>query len=276
MHTEKIAVVLGAYGLIGTACLHALRSAGFRVIGVGRSMTSARQCAPDIPWLTRDIAITDAETWRHDLAGAHVVVNASGALQDGLRDTLHDIHDTALANLVDALSGSKTRFVQISAAGVSEHATTEFMRSKMRGDQHLMKSGLDWITLRPTLVLSPHAYGGTALLRASAAFPFAGLQILPDTLVQTVHVDDVAEAVVQAAQGDITPRTVADLTETQAHSFQDVIEQVRHWQGFPAWTRFLPIPQPVVRMTGRIADGLGWLGWRSPLRTTALRALEAG
>ena len=35
-------------------------------------------------------------------------------------------------------------------------------------------------------------------------------------------------------------------------------------------------PRPAVRLLGRCADALGWLGWRSPLRSTALTALEEG
>jgi uncharacterized protein YbjT (DUF2867 family) len=181
-----------------------------------------------------------------------------------------------VATLVEALSGRKTRFIQISAAGVCETASTEFMRSKMRGDRVLMDSALDWIILRPTLVLSPHAYGGTALLRASAAFPVVGLKMLPDTVVQTVYVEDLVQAVVQAAVGGIASGTIADVSEPQAHGFQDLVERVRRWQGFPAWNRFMRVPRPLMLLIARLADGLGWLGWRSPLRTTAILALESG
>lgn len=276
MNKEQTAVVLGGYGLIGSACVRALKSAGFRVIGIGRSLSAGHQTAPDIEWLKRDIAATSADAWGADLAGVDVVVNASGALQDGLRDRLRGIHEDALANLIDALSGSEARFIQISAAGVSAQASTEFMRSKWRGDRTLMASNLDWIILRPALVLAPHAYGGTALLRASAAFPAVELKILPDTPIQTVYVEDVAQAVVFAARGETASRTVAELTEGQTHRFQDVVRNIRRWQGFPPWRCCLPIPNPLLRLLGRLSDGLGWLGWRSPLRTTAIRTLEAG
>ncbi len=270
------AVVLGAYGFIGSSCVSALKTAGFKVVGVGRSMETGLQSDPEIEWLERDIAQTKAHEWARDLANADVVVNASGALQDGVKDNLQAIHETSVARIIEGLESSKARFIQISAAGVSDQASTSFMRSKMQGDKLIMASKLDWIILRPTLVIGSQAYGGTALLRACAAFPLLGFRIFPDTPVQTVSVEDVAGAVVQIAQGDITPGTVADLTEAEQYRFQDVVRAVRRWQGFPRWRMELPVPGLLTGLASRTADALGWLGWRSPLRTNALKALRDG
>lgn len=161
-------VVLGAYGLIGAACLRALQADGARVVAVGRDARTARRVAPGADWRIHDLATLDDAGWRALVAGADVVVNASGALQDGARDDLSAIHDRAVRRLVAALEGSGTRLVQISAAGVAEDAPTAFFRTKARGDAAIMDSGLDWVILRPTLVIGRAAYGGTALVRAAA------------------------------------------------------------------------------------------------------------
>ncbi len=273
---EKRAVVLGAYGFIGAACVSALKAEGFQVTGIGRSMRAGLLCDPGIKWIERDITSTGTYDLSQILKGVDVVVNASGALQDGVLDNLKAIHETAINQLMEVLSGTDTRFIQISAAGVSESANTEFMRSKMRGDQKIMESGLDYVILRPTIVIGSQAYGGTALLRACASTPLIGFRIFPDAPVQTVYVDDVARAVVQAARGDIASGTVADLTESEQYRFLDVVRVVRRWQGFPGWKVEAPVPRILIRSMSLIADGLGWLGWRSPLRTTAIRALEGG
>ena len=276
MSTTPKAVVLGAYGLIGAACARQLTKAGFHVIGVGRSVQTGRRTLPGLEWLERDIARTEATRWRTDLEGVDVLVNAAGALQDGARDDLTAIHETTIAQLVEALDGSQTRFIQISAAGVRENASTAFFRTKARGDAILMASNLDWIVLRPTLVIGAEAYGGTALLRAQAATPFVHVSILPEAPIQTVALDDVAEAVAMAAKGKIASGTVADLTASEAVSFAELTKIMRRWLGFPAWRHTIALPRPIWRFAGRMADGLGWLGWRSPLRTTALRTLERG
>lgn len=273
---EPTALVLGGYGLIGAACVHRLKAEGFKVIGMGRSMSAGLRSDPNIEWRNRDIAHLSLAQWKDELAGIDVVINASGALQTGARDNLTAIHETAVRRLVEALHGSTTRLIHISAAGVSETATTDFMRSKMRGDKAIMSSGLDWIILRPTLVFGQQAYGGTSLLRASAAIPLIGMSVLPEALIQTVSLDDVAKAVALCARGEIPSRTVADLTEENARSLETTIDQVRNWLGLPPWGLKIMIPKSMVHILGRGADMLGWLGWRSPLRMTALKALEDG
>jgi uncharacterized protein YbjT (DUF2867 family) len=275
-HEVQNVVVLGASGLIGSACLRALKANGFRTTAVGRSKSGARRSDPDTTWIFRDIATTEPADWAEILKGVDVVVNASGALQNGVRDNLGAIHEGALANLVSALEGKPTRFIQISAAGVSANAPTEFFRSKMRGDRLLMQSTLDWVILRPTLVIGPEAYGGTALLRAAASFPLRFPKALASRPMQTVSIFDVAGAVVQAARGEIASGIVADLTEPGQRSFAETIDAIRKWQGFPPWRSQLPVPAFLMRFVALGADALGWLGWRSPLRTTAIRTLEKG
>lgn len=272
----KTAVVLGGYGMIGSACMRALRGGGFRVVGVGRSQAAGRRSDPGAEWLARDIAHASAADWARDLAAADVVVNASGALQDGLRDDLHAIHETAIARLIEGLAGSGALFVQISAAGAGPDASTEFMRGKARGEALLAASDLDWVILRPTLVIGAQAWGGTALLRAAAAFPLIDLQVMPDARIQTVATEDVAGAVLQAAKGAVPARTAADLTSPETRSFAEVARMVRAWQGFAPRRWALRVPGLALRALGLAADAAGLLGWRAPLRSTALRALQDG
>lgn len=89
----KKAVVLGAYGFIGAACVRALQTRGYSVCGVGRSRAAAQMVFPELVWVIRDIGATTVEDWQDIFQDADVVVNASGALQDGARDNLAAIHD---------------------------------------------------------------------------------------------------------------------------------------------------------------------------------------
>lgn len=256
--------------------MRALTAAGFTVTGIGRSLSAAMASDAAAAWLIRDIPSIDEQEWRRLIAGVDVVVNASGALQDGARDDLQAIHVTAIAQLVAAARGMPVRIVQISAAGASPEASTAFFRTKAAGDAILSAGAADWVILRPTLVLAREAYGGTALLRAAACLPLVQPRVLPNAEVQTVHIDYVAAAVVAAAKGAVPSGTIADMTEPEAHSFPDLVTAIRRWLGYgaPVWTPRLP--PAVLSVLGWGADFLGRLGWRSPLRTTALRALAEG
>ena len=82
-------------------------------------------------------------------------------------------HTCGFKSITEAMRGTSKKFIQISAAGVSEDASTEFFRSKARGDAALAATDLDFVILRPALVIGSQAYGGIALLRAAAANPSA-------------------------------------------------------------------------------------------------------
>jgi uncharacterized protein YbjT (DUF2867 family) len=202
-------------------------------------------------------------------------VNAAGALQDGARDSLARVQSAAIAALVAAASARGVkRFVQISAARAHPDADTDFMRTKGEADAALAASTLDWVILRPGLVLGHQAYGGTALLRAIAGLP--GVQPLAHATrtVQTVAVADVATAVRRVLAGEVKTRATYDLVEDTGQPLGDVVKRLRAWLGLrPA--HLVDAPGWSVSLVSKIADALGWLGWRSPFRSTAVREIAA-
>lgn len=267
-------VVLGAYGLIGAAIVRSLTARGHRVTAIGRSDRPNR---PDADaWRFFDIGQQSVDGWRNALVSADVVVNASGALQDGARDNLTAIHETALQRVVAALQGTSTRVVQISAAGVSEQATTEFFRSKARGEAALLASGVEATILRPTLVIAPTAYGGTALLRAASSLPWFLPRVLPKAQIQCVHIDDLTEAVVDAVEGRLSNTAPIDVTGSGSLTLPDVLARMRRWLGFDDAKLAIPVPAFALRILSAGADLAGRLGWRAPLRTTAATVLRDG
>lgn len=276
MGSQKTVVVLGGYGLIGSACIEELLSVGFSVVGVGRSLSLGAARNPKVRWLAQDLTAPFSEELKEVLASADVIVNASGALQTGLRDDLDGVHVRCIASLIEAASESDAKIVHISAAGVSETATTEFLASKFRGDMLLAKSDLDWVILRPTLVIGAQAYGGSALLRSAASLPLVGIHILPEARVQTVYLRDVAKAVLFAGREPTFSRAIYDLTEREERSLLQTITLIRQWLGFEPWIVSITLPTNIACWLAKGADLIGWLGWRSPFRTTTLETLKDG
>lgn len=204
------------------------------------------------------------------------VVNAAGALQDGPRDRLDAVHRAAVVALVAACEQAGVhRFAQISAIGADLASANPFFITKAQGDKAVANSSLDWTILRPGLVIAPAAYGGTALLRALAAFPGFVPAVMPRQPIQTVSVTDVAEAVSRAVTGSLPPRLAVDLVEAKARPLADVLHALRAWLGLPP-ARVVPMPAILGRLAGAVADMLGMLGWRSPLRSAALAAVARG
>ena len=99
---------------------------------------------------------------------------------------------------------------------------------------------------------------------------------LADAPVQTVSIDDVTEAISGAVSGRIPSGTDAALVETQSHRLADILLGIRRWLGIARPRAVVDAPAWMLKVTSAIADLLGWLGWRSPLRSTALRVLQNG
>ncbi|MDE9451154.1 SDR family oxidoreductase [Aliiroseovarius sp. Z3] len=270
-------LVLGGYGLIGAEVMRHLLAEGFAVTGLGRSAVAVRKAFPDADWILRDLShLCDARHWGELLTGVDAVVNCAGALQDGPRDHLQAVHVDAVAALATAAAARGVQIVQISAAGVSPEASTAFFRTKAAGDQALLDSGAPVVILRPGLVLAPQSYGGTALIRQLAAFPIIQPMAMKHAPIQTVSVKDVALAVQHALDGRLPDRSVLDLVEPTPHSLSEVVAAHRKWLGVAPARAIISAPRWGVRAIAWGADTLGRLGWRSPLRSTAIDVLKDG
>lgn len=114
------------------------------------------------------------------------------------------------------------------------------------------------------------------MLRMLAAFPWIQPISTPDAKIQTVSLDDVASTVVAATEGQIPNGLDLDLVEPEAHSLREILSQMRQWLGFSPAICEIALPNFCVFAVAKLADALSWLGWRSPLRTTALKVLSEG
>lgn len=271
-------LVLGGYGFIGAEIVRALGANGFEAIGLGRDAYLGRRLLPTAEWIGADISALDApEKWEPLLSNIDAIVNAAGALQDGARDRLSAVHDVSIRACVAAATraGVKT-FVQISATGAEKDAPTAFMRTKSSGDACLRESALDWVILKPGLVIGPNAYGGTALLRMLAGFPLILPLVHGEARLQTVAIGDVADAVIAALKGEIPMRADYDLVEEESHSLREIVRAMRGAQGFAAPLAEINLPRIVGDAVSLGADVAGLLGWRSPLRSTAMTVIAGG
>ena len=268
-------LVLGAYGLIGEEVVRGCLGRGWPVRGLGRD---ERQMRAPITWVHADLAnLTEAGDWATLLSGVDVVINTAGALQDGPSGTVADVHTRAISALAAAAGpAGVSRIVQISAVGAEPDANTSFLTTKAEGDAAIRACGVDYVILKPGLVLGRSVYGGTALLRMLAAVPLIQPLAHGDAVVQVVGMQDLVLATLSAADASLPSGTEADLVSDERIPSRTLLTKIRAWLGFTPARATIELPALLTALVGRVADALGRLGWRSPLRTTALMALRAG
>ena len=273
----KKLLVLGAYGFIGSGIVRHLKLRGFDIVCLGRDRRAANRVFPDLEWLFHDLSELQMESdWQALLDDIDVVINCAGALQDGGKDRLEVVHERSIAALANCCARMNVAIVQISAVGARSDAGTRFLRTKAAGDAAIHSSGAQYWIIRPGIVLDRTAYGGTALLRTLAVVPVVQPVAIADARVQTVAMRDLSNAVEMAILGQLPAGLAFDLVEEETHSLAELAEAIRVWLGFQPPRYRLSIPVWCARCLSVLADGVGHLGWRSPLRSTAVSALRDG
>jgi uncharacterized protein YbjT (DUF2867 family) len=266
---ERIArtvVVVGAAGFIGSAVAARLEAAGYRVVRTVRRPV-ARPADYGLT-VVIDIARVEERGWEDILAGADAVVNCVGLLQGGPSDSLEASHVRGPDNLFAACERvGVRRVVHISAVGVDRQQVSPFSESKLRGDERLMARDLDWVILRPAVVLGRGAVGASALIRGLAMLPW--VPFLPGTAdLQVVRLEDLTATVEVLLRPGAPSRVQLELVGPERLSFDAVVAAYRSWLGrVPA--RRVTLPGWLASILYRTGDVLGWLGWRPPLRRIA-------
>ncbi len=268
-------LVLGATGLIGSAVCARAIAEGHAVVAAIRPGSGTRPAGVE-DVVEIDIArATDLSDWEPHLDGIDAVVNCAGVLQSGPLQSPQDVHCTAIAALAEACVERRIRrFIHLSAIGVDRGALSEFSESKAAGDAALMAADLDWVVLRPSVVLGSGASGAGALLRGLAALPV--LPLMPGTgPLQVVELDDLTWTIMFFLRRAAPGKVAMEVAGPERLAFADVVAAYRRWLGWrPA--RHLHLPGWLSRLLYRAGDFAGRLGWRPALRRNAQREIVRG
>lgn len=262
---ERAVLITGAHGFLAGFIIAALRARGWRVIRGVRSQPSAadeRHC---------DFTQTQASTYWHALLdGVDAVVNVAGILRETPTQTFEAIHHTGPLALARACVDHGVRdFVQISALGDPDDGA--FIASKHRFDAALLSLELRAVVLRPSIVYTPRgSYGGTSLLRALSALPFAvalpGAGAWP---VQPLAAEDLGALVVAALEGE--QRGEFEVGCARPMTLREYLLHWRAWLRIPG-SRTLPTPLWAVDAAVAVGERFG-IG---PMGQTMWRMLKRG
>jgi uncharacterized protein YbjT (DUF2867 family) len=267
-------LIVGASGLIGSAIAARLASEGHEIVAVARH--PPQNSFPSATWVALDLArATDPNDWTAVLAGIEAVVNCAGVQQDGPGDSTAGVHTSGPAALFRACERQGIRrVIHLSAVGVDREAPTQFSRSKIAGDQTLMALDLDWVILRPSVVIGRAAYGGSALLRGLASLPV--MPLMPETApLQIVHLDDLVDTVIFFLAPGAPARQTIEVVGPRRYAFEEVVALFRKWMRWPPAYQ-LRTPPWLAGLIYRLGDFAALLGWRPPVRSTAQREMVRG
>ncbi|KQW87949.1 NADH dehydrogenase [Massilia sp. Root418] len=277
-------LITGASGFVGRRVTQALLAQGSRVTAAGRAPLPDARIAFIAADFVRD---TDPAAWLPRLRGVDVVINLVGIIRERGSQRFAQLHvATPRALFAACVEGGVQGVIQLSALGADEHAATEYHLSKKAADDYLAALPLRSAIVQPSLIFGPGG-GSAELFKTLAVLPLGVRLGRSPQLVQPIHIDDVAEAIVRlanslapaqpaAANGKAAPappcgsRRIA-LVGPEAMPLQDYLAALRRTLGLE--------PQRVLTLPDAAARAFAWLGSvlpGLPMDRDALRMLERG
>ncbi|WP_420412549.1 SDR family oxidoreductase [Roseibium sp.] len=275
---QKIAV-LGASGLIGEAITHALRIQGHDVTPIARRFTTGQTLSLETAVETDFTSLDDSDLFTL-IDSFDVIINCVGILQDTPSGNTKDVHTGFVSRLVSAMTQDEKQrlLIHLSIPGQKENDTTPFATTKREAEGVISSSSLDHIILRPGFVYAPGAFGGSALLRSVAALPID----LPDEYrakpFRFTAVQDIADTVLTVIEARKSEkksyREIWDVMSPEPQTVGTTVDALRRWLGGPGFR--VSSPKWLIAPLAKTGDFAAKLGWRPPLRTTAIKELERG
>ena len=268
-------LVTGAKGLIGSAVCARLATDGHDVIATTRGPLPDHAGAAT-RWVQIDFAeATDPASWHAHLEQIDAVVNCVGVFQDSPRESTSAAHLQGASALFRACADRGVRrVIHFSAIGVDRHQSSAFSATKAEGERALMALDLDWIILRPSVVLGQPIFGASAMFRGLAALPVVPVMQGTGPL-QVVALEDVIDTVSSLVRPNAPARIALDLAGPERLQMANIVARYRQWLGWKPARQFI-VPNPLGGMLYRLGDLAGALGWRPPLRSTARAEMVHG
>ena len=265
-------LLTGANGFIGSHVLASLLSGGHQVVAAVRDPAKIKAQFPDIDAIAIDMnRDTSPDVWMPRLKGIDAIINCAGVLHSRHGQQANAIHAKAPIALFDAAVRSGIgKIIQLSAIGTE--APTEFAITKRMADEHLAKLPVDWTILRPSIVYGRQSYGGTAMLRALAAFPFFTPLIgKGDQKSTPIHISDLCRTMELALTSAKLTREIIYPCGPETMTMRDMVQAYRGWLGLHK-VAVLPVPAALLAPAAKLGDAIG----TGPLTSTSLIQLEHG
>ncbi|AZF50225.1 MULTISPECIES: SDR family oxidoreductase [unclassified Pseudomonas] len=244
-------LLVGATGFVGRHLLLALQQAGHQVVATCREPRS--QNWPGVEWRPLDLNLLAVDPEGFDFPeSVDLLINAAGLLSVDAAE-LSRVQDRGTCALFDLAAQRGVRVLQVSALGASAQSDVPFLASKGAADDYLLGLGIEAVVLRPSLVVGEGG-ASSAWLAALSPWPLIPLLDLKAHL-QPVHIADVVGAVLALLRRWPVEAMVLPLVGPEPMRLGQVIDHLRAVQG---WAPGRYVQAPLLGLSGRVGDRLGW------------------
>lgn len=203
---NRLVVVTGAAGFVGSHTCSSLASNGWRVLALVRNAAKAAERLAHLPVEIRVGDLLDAPYLHSSMDGAIAVVHLAAVAIERNGDTYESANIRATQAVIDAAIASRVqRIVHMSQNGSDSASPHRFLRSKGVAQDIVTSSGLQWTVLRPSVIFGREDEFVNVLARLIRLTPF----VLPlpangTARFQPIAVGNVASVIARALVDDAT------------------------------------------------------------------------
>jgi NADH dehydrogenase len=221
--------VTGATGFIGS---HLLRGIGInkyeRVYCLTRSEDKARHLFKGDNLRFVAGSLFDSGGYASSLRSSDVVVHLAAATGKARAQEYFDVNARGTEFLVEQCRHAGVKnFIYISSIAVKFQDKSQYYyaQSKQQGEEAVIRSGLSYTILRPTIVIGKESPAWRSL-SALARAPF--LFMLGDgaTRIQPIYVDDLVEAILSVVDERIFSGETFDLGGPEAIGIEEFLKRI--------------------------------------------------
>ncbi len=186
--------------------------------------------------------IQNAGDLKNACAGIDVVIHLAALTHSNSRKAYFEVNESGTENLVKACEKNKVkRFIYISSAAATEEGG-EYGVSKLRGEEKVKSSSLDWIILRPSEVYGPKMEEGIGQL-ISWVKRYPVIPVIGDGsyFLSPVYVDDIIQAIVEVINKDGLGKKTLNLCGPEKMTMNEVIDRLSQVHKVKRKNFFFPV-----------------------------------
>ncbi len=246
--------VFGGSGFLGSAIVHELLGAGHAVRIAARQPTLPAWVKESDPLSLVSADIRDEASVADALDGAGGVVNAVSLYVQGRKTRFDEIHVEGAGRLARlATAAGIKRLVHISGIGSDSRSRSPYVRARARGEAEVIAEFPKAVIVRPSVLFGPRDafLSNLAELTRLPVIPLFGRG---DTLLQPVHVVDVARAVVRLLGGNPPHWRIYELGGPDVIRYRDILTLLLTY--LERRRPLLPVPFPLWHLVALAASVL--------------------